>query len=71
MLSNKRRWFLIICSVGLGSVIAAVFLKYKQGTLDAQTWQSLFINFLFAVAIVFSIGILLQKMNKGDKKEGK
>jgi hypothetical protein len=64
MLSNRRRWVLIIASVGLGSVIAAIFLKYKKGTMDAQTWQSLFINFLFALAIVFSIGILLQKMNK-------
>jgi len=66
MLSPRRRLTLVISSVALGSVGAAFLWKQRYGTLKQENINQLIFNFIFAVAIVVGIGILLSRMNKGD-----
>jgi len=64
MLSNRRRITIIVLSVIIGSIFSAFLLLRRRGTLSAHDWSSIGINFLFALAIVFAIGILLRKISK-------
>jgi hypothetical protein len=64
MLSGRRRIIIIIISVIVGSIFAAMLLLSRKGTLSASDWSTMGINFLFALAIVFAIGILLRKMSR-------
>jgi len=64
MLSSKRRITLIVVSVLIGSFFAGLLLLSRKGTFSARDWSSIGINFLFALVIVFAIGILLKKMSR-------
>jgi hypothetical protein len=64
MLSGKRRITIIIISVITGSFFATLLLLSRKGTLSPSDWGTIGINFLFALAIVFAIGILLRKISK-------
>ena len=64
MLSNKRRITIIVLSVFAGSVLAALLLMSRKQTLNATDWGTIGINFLFALVIVFAIGILLKKISR-------
>jgi hypothetical protein len=64
MLSGKRRTIIIIISVIIGSIFATLLLLSRRGTLTVHDWTTIGINFLFALVIVFAIGILLRKMSR-------
>jgi hypothetical protein len=63
---NRRRWILVISSVLFGTLLAALLIQSRIGTLDAHAWQQLGINFAFAVAIVVALGIFLVKKKRDD-----
>ncbi len=63
MLSNRRRTIIIVLSVLTGSFFAGLLLLSRKGTFTARDWSTIGINFLFALAIVFAIGIFLKKIS--------
>jgi len=69
MLSPKRRLAIVIGSVALGSVLAAMLMKQRFGTLKQENINQLIFNFIFAAGIVIGIGILLSKTGNKDKKD--
>lgn len=64
-MSNKKRFLIIFLSVTMGSFLAMLLFKSRMGTLSPEAWRQIATNFIFALAIVIIIGILLRK--KGDK----
>ena len=64
MISGKRRITIIIISVVIGSSLAILLLLSRKGTLTSRDWSTMGINFLFALVIVFAIGILLKKISR-------
>jgi hypothetical protein len=66
MLSPRRRLVIVLSSVALGSVLAALFMKQRFGTLRQDNINQLIFNFMFAAAIVIGIGVLLSRMKKDD-----
>ena len=64
-MSNKKRFLIIFLSVTMGSFLAMLLVKSRMGTLSPEAWRQIATNFIFALAIVVIIGILLRK--KGDK----
>ena len=64
MITGKRRITIIIISVIIGSIFAILLLLSRKGTLTTRDWSTIGINFLFAVVIVFAIGILLRKISR-------
>lgn len=71
MMSNRRRMTLIAFSVIGGSLISYLILRSRLGTLKPSDYFQLGFNFLFAIAIVVGISILLQRMNKQDDEMNK
>ena len=69
MISNKRRLIIIFMSVGLGSLISLYIMKKKMGTLKPDDYMQLGFNFLFAVAIVIGIGLLMSRQNQKIDKD--
>ena len=69
MISNKRRLIIIFMSVGLGSLISLYIMKKKMGTLKPDDYMQLGFNFLFAVAIVIGIGLLMNRQNQKIDKD--
>ena len=70
MLSPRRRLIIALSSVTLGSIVAAMLMKQRFGTLKQENVQQLVFNFIFAAAIVIGIGVLLSRMNKKNDKSG-
>jgi len=64
MLPPRRRFIIALSSVALGSVLAAMFMKQRFGTLKQENINQLIFNFIFAAGIVIGIGVLLNRMNK-------
>jgi ABC-type antimicrobial peptide transport system permease subunit len=64
-MSNKRRIIIILISVTMGSFFAFLLVRSRMGTLNHESWRQIIINFIFALAIVVVIGIVLRK--KSDK----
>ncbi|HLG34512.1 MAG TPA: hypothetical protein VI757_06485 [Bacteroidia bacterium] len=64
MLSNRRRITIIVISVFIGSILAALLIMSRKQKLAASEWGTLAVNFFFALAIVFVIGIFLNKKSK-------
>jgi Na+-driven multidrug efflux pump len=72
MITKKRRFILILVSVGTGSLISLFILKQKLGTLNQADYISLLFNFFFAAVMVVGLAILLQRMNdKYDNEQKK
>jgi hypothetical protein len=65
-MSNRRRIIIILSSVLVGTMLAGILMSRHYGSLSQEAVQQLFINFLFAIAIVVGIGLLLTRM-RGDK----
>jgi hypothetical protein len=63
---NRRRWILVISSVLFGTLLAALLIQSRIGTLSSESWRQLGVNFAFAVAIVIGIGIMLSRQRKKD-----
>ena len=57
MISNKRRYFLIIISVVVGSLISFWLVKKRVGTLSPENYMQLALNFIFALAVVVGLAI--------------
>ena len=66
MLSNKRRLYLTIISVSIGTFLAALMLMSRKGALKVGDYATLFFNMLFAVGILIGIGIVFRRKNKGQ-----
>jgi hypothetical protein len=72
MITKRRRFTIILISVGTGSLISLYILKQKLGTLNQADYISLLFNFFFAAAMVVGLAILLQRMNdKYDNEQKK
>ena len=69
MSSNRRRAIIIFVSVGIGSLLALYFMKRRLSTLSADSYKQLVLNYIFAVAIVVGVGILLKKNRPPKDKE--
>ena len=68
-MNSRRRLFIMISSVLLGTFLAFLLVRSRMGTLKPNDWFQLGFNFLFALAIVIGIGILLRKKkNKGPEE---
>lgn len=70
MLPPRRRLIIALSSVALGSLVAAMLMKNRFGTLKQENVQQLIFNFIFAAAIVIGIGVLLSRMNKKNDQQG-
>lgn len=70
-MSNRRRLIIIFISVGLGSLISFYIVKQRLGTLKPQDYMQLGFNFIFAVAVVVGIAILLTRLNKQADEQQK
>jgi hypothetical protein len=66
-MNNRRRFTIILISVGLGSLISFYIVKKRLGSLKHEDYVQLGINFLFAVAIVVGIALLFRNMNKKNQ----
>lgn len=64
MISGKRRMTIIVVSVFIGTLLATLLIMSRRGTLTVRDWSTLGINFLFALVIVFAIGMLLRKISR-------
>ena len=71
MLPPRRRFIIALSSVALGSILAAMFMKQRFGTLKQENVNQLIFNFIFAAGIVIGIGLLLNNMNKKNDKNSK
>ncbi|HNP48578.1 MAG TPA: hypothetical protein PKK99_06615 [Bacteroidia bacterium] len=63
---DRRRLFIIITSVGVGSLISLYIVKQRLGNLKRDDYIQLGFNFFFAIAVVVGIALLLQHMNKNN-----
>lgn len=70
MLPPRRRLLIIVSSVAMGSIFAALIMKQRFGALKQENINQLIFNFIFAAGIVVGIGILLSKMQKKNKDNG-
>ncbi len=70
MISNRRRYTIILISVSVGSIISLWIVKLRMGTLKPSDYLSLGLNFLFAAAMVVGLSILLKRMNNDRPPEG-
>lgn len=64
MLSNKKRITIIVISVIAGSILSALLLLSRMGSLTVREWSTIGVNFLLALIIVFGIGLLLKKISR-------
>lgn len=67
MISNRRRIFIVIVSVTIGSLISAWIMQKRLGKLSQEDYTSLMFNFIFAAAIVVGLMIFLGRMNRNDQ----
>jgi len=68
-MSKSRRALIIIFSVAMGTFLAFLLIKSRMGTLKPNDWFQLGFNFLFAIAIVIGVGLVLKKMREKDSKK--
>lgn len=69
MMTNKRRYTLLIGSISVGSVMSFFMFKMKRGgTLTANDWLTLGSIFIISIILLVSISIIL---NKADKEKMK
>jgi hypothetical protein len=67
MISNRRRIFIVIISVTIGSLLSAWIMQKRMGKLSQEDYMSLMFNFIFAAAIVVGLMIFLGRMNRNDQ----
>jgi hypothetical protein len=53
----------------MGTFLAFLLVKSRMGTLKSSDWFQLGFNFLFAVAIVIGVGMVLKKMREKDSQK--
>jgi ammonia channel protein AmtB len=67
-MSDRRRLFIIISSVLVGTLISAgLFFLRRGGSMKDQDYSTLITNMVFALAIVVLIGVVFR--NKKEKAE--
>ncbi len=69
-MSHRRRFFIILISISLGSILSIWIVKKRMGALSPDSYRQLIFNFIFAIAIVVGISLLFRNMNKNDKNQG-
>ena len=60
-MSNRRRFLIIVISVAVGSILSFWIVRQRMGALSPQSYMQLGFNFIFAIAIVVGIAVLLKK----------
>ena len=70
MISNKRRIFLIVISVSIGSILALLLWIARFGQVRPENMGNMIVNFAFSFALVFGISLFLIK-NMIRKKKAK
>jgi hypothetical protein len=69
MAANRRRIFIIIISVSLGTLLSWMLIVARYGKTPPGNMSSLIVNFAFSLALVFGLGIFLSKQNKNKKEK--
>jgi len=69
MISNRRRIFIVIISVTIGSLLAGWIMQKRMGHLSRENYMSLMFNFIFAAAVVVGLMIFLGRMNRHDQSD--
>ena len=62
-MNNRRRIIIILLSVTTGSFLAFLLMQSRMGTMKPEAWRQIGINFVFALAIVLLVGLVLRKKN--------
>jgi hypothetical protein len=68
-MSKRWRIIIIVASVLMGTFFSFLLVRTRMGTLKPNDWFQLGFNFLFAVAIVVGIGLLLKMRKEKNPKE--
>jgi hypothetical protein len=58
-MTNRRRIFIISISVFFGTMLSAVMLYFKRGTLEGNDYFLLATNLFFSLVIILAIGYFL------------
>lgn len=58
-MTNRRRIFIISISVFFGTLLSAVMLYFKRGTLEGNDYFLLATNLFFSLVIILAIGYFL------------
>jgi hypothetical protein len=67
-MTNKRRYFLVGTSVGLGTILSALLLA-SRGKLEGTGYVTLGFNMAIAVAVIFGLGAVFKSMDRKQKAE--
>ena len=73
-MTNKRRYFIITVSLTIGTILSALLLYSRMGTLKGPDFMILAFNMIIAAAVIVGLGIVFKTMDKkykdeNDKKE--
>ena len=64
-MKDRRRYIIITISVLIGTLVFS-----KKGKVDSNDTFMIITNFVFGLAIVIAIGIVMTKMDRKNKKQG-
>ena len=61
MMTNRKRFLIVIASVTAGTFLSALLFYSRRGKLGPGEFGTLFINMIIALALVIGIGIMFRK----------
>ncbi len=67
-MTNRRRYFLIIMSVTLGTILSGLMIA-SRGAMKGTDYLTLFFNMAIAAAVIIALGIVFKTMDRKHKKE--
>ena len=69
-MKDRRRYIIITISVLIGTLLSVLLVFSKKGKVDSNDTFMIITNFVFGLAIVIAIGIVMTKMDRKNKKQG-
>ncbi len=73
-MTNKRRYFIITVSLTIGTILSALLLYSRMGTLKGTDYMTLVFNMIIAAAVIVALGVVFKTMDKkhnGEKDKKK
>ncbi len=70
-MKDKRRLIIIVVSVLIGTMLSVLLVMGKKGRIDSNDKFMLATNFVFGLAIVIAIGVVMKRMDNKKEKENK
>lgn len=68
-MNNRRRYTIISISVLIGTLLSVLLVYSKKGKVDSNDKFMIITNFVFGLAIVVAIGIVMTRMDRKNKKK--